>query len=209
MQHVPLFKRATLKKTCQGARYNIKNEVVIGALLLPGGLGSALGAPIAGRISDRVVVRWRERRGGRWVPEDRLRAALFGALVLLPLSVLLSGIFTHYVPGTTGLMLNMVCLFVSGIGADVVLTPIAAYNVDILQGRSAEAFAVTSALRHCITALATASFLPLIDRVGALATDVIAAGVAWMSFVLLWITIRYGERMRAWVDVGYTIELGH
>jgi len=67
-------------------------------------------------MSDRVVVRWRERRNGRWVPEDRLRAALPGALVLLPLSVLLSGVFTHYVPGTTGLMLNMMCLFISGLG---------------------------------------------------------------------------------------------
>jgi len=30
-----------MEKKMQGARYNIKNEVVIGALLLPGGLGSA------------------------------------------------------------------------------------------------------------------------------------------------------------------------
>jgi hypothetical protein len=108
-------------------------------------------------------VAWREKRNGRLFPEDRLRAALPGALVLLPLSVLLSGVFTRYVAGTTGLVLNMGCLFVSGVGvrvmgpstavsliestmamqADIVLTPIAAYNVDILHGRSAEAFAVT------------------------------------------------------------------
>jgi len=119
-------------------------------------------------MSDRVVVQWRKKRNGCLVPEDRLRAALPGALILLPLSVLLSGVFTHYVPGTLGLALNMGCIFVSGIGvrtalplkmeklrsffspsnqstlqADVVLTPIAAYNVDILHGRSAEAFAVT------------------------------------------------------------------
>jgi hypothetical protein len=24
---------------------------------------------------------------------------------------------------------------------------------------------------------------------------------------LLWITIRYGERMRAWVDVGYSVDV--
>ncbi|KAI0294293.1 MFS general substrate transporter [Multifurca ochricompacta] len=189
-----------------GARYNIKNEVLIGALLLPGGLGSALGAPLAGRLSDRTLVGWREKRNGRRVPEDRLRAALPGALILVPVSVLLSGVFTRYVEGTTGLLLNMACLFVSGIGADVVLTPIAAYNLDILHRRSAEAYAVTSALRHCITALATASFLPLINGVGVLATNAIAATVAWIGFVLLCIAIRYGERMRAWVDVGYSIE---
>jgi hypothetical protein len=80
-----------------------------------------VGAPIAGRISDRMIVAWREKRNGQLVPEDRLRAALPGALVLLPLSVFLSGVFTHYVAGTTGLMLNMVCLFISGIGVRTAL----------------------------------------------------------------------------------------
>ena len=78
-----------------------------------------MGAPIAGRMSDRVVVRWREKRNGRLVPEDRLRAALPGALILLRLSVLLSGVFTHYVPGTLGLVL---CIFVSGIGVRTALS---------------------------------------------------------------------------------------
>jgi hypothetical protein len=73
-------------------------------------------------MSDRVVVQWREKRNGRLVPEDRLRAALPGALILLPLSVLLSGVFTHYVPGTLGLVLNMVCIFVSGIGVRTALS---------------------------------------------------------------------------------------
>lgn len=93
--------------------------------------------------------------------------------------------------------------------ADVIMTPIAAYNVDILHHRSAEAYAVTryelvvscadtppevlhailrgdyddSALRNCIIALATASYLPLINSVGVLGTDAIAAAAAWTSFV--------------------------
>jgi hypothetical protein len=80
-----------------------------------------VGAPIAGRISDRVIVRWRERRNGCLVPEDRLRAALPGALIFLPVPVLLSGVFTHYVSGTLGLVLNMLCFFVSGIGVRTAL----------------------------------------------------------------------------------------
>ncbi len=35
------FPLLTLKSRRQGVRYNVTNEVVIGALLLPGGLGGA------------------------------------------------------------------------------------------------------------------------------------------------------------------------
>ncbi|EAU80827.1 hypothetical protein CC1G_04937 [Coprinopsis cinerea okayama7 len=76
-----------------GKKYNITNEALIGACFLPNGLGSMLGAPIAGRISDHLVVKWRSKRG-MWYPEDRLRAALPGALFLVPLSVLFAGFLT-------------------------------------------------------------------------------------------------------------------
>jgi MFS family permease len=75
-----------------------------------------VGAPLSGHISDRLVVYYRKKRGGEWYPEDRLRAALPGALILVPLSVLLSGLLTEYVPGTLGLVLNLVCLFMNGLG---------------------------------------------------------------------------------------------
>ena len=61
----------------------------------------------------------REKRGGVWVPEDRLRATLPGALVMAPCSILLSGLVTQYVRGTPGLVLNLVLLFVNGLGVRV------------------------------------------------------------------------------------------
>jgi hypothetical protein len=71
---------------------------------------------MAGRISDKMVVSWRNRRGGKWVPEDRLRVTLWGAAILVPLSVLFSGLITQFVGGPVGLVLNLICLFVNGIG---------------------------------------------------------------------------------------------
>ena len=87
------------------------NPVVINKPLL-----ITVGAPIAGRISDQIVTRCRKGRGGIWYPEDRLKATLFGAFILVPLSVLFCGLLTTYVPGKLGLILNLTCLFLNGIG---------------------------------------------------------------------------------------------
>lgn len=75
-----------------------------------------VGAPLSGRISDRIIVSWRKRRNGVWVAEDRLRATLSGALILVPISVLCSGLITQFVGGNIGLILNLLCFFVHGIG---------------------------------------------------------------------------------------------
>ncbi|TFY79438.1 hypothetical protein EWM64_g4574 [Hericium alpestre] len=166
-------------------------------------LGNTIGAPLAGHISDRIVQRWKVNRGGVWVPEDRLRGTTIAALVFVPMSVLLSGAITQYVHGTLGIVLNLVCLFVNGLGVDLVLSPCAAYFVDIMHARSAETMAADNGLRSAFIALATAAILPLINHIGVFATNAIAAGLAWIGFVLLWVTIDYGDRMRAWIDVGF------
>jgi MFS family permease len=123
-------------------------------------------APLAGRISDMIVVRYRARRGGVWYPEDRIRGTLVGALIIVPVSIIGSGIVTTYVEDRkVGLALNLVCLFLNGFGVshlserfafalqhwwverdfvfqvDVVLSPCAAYIVDVMHSRSAEIMA--------------------------------------------------------------------
>jgi len=187
-----------------GTRYNIDNAAIIGALFIPSGLGNLIGAPMAGKLSDMMVVRMRAQRGGVWVPEDRLRITLIGASVMVPLTVLLSGIFITYVDGMPGLVLNLICLFVNGLGVDFILSPAAAYGVDILHSRSAEVSAATMALRGLLIAASTSSILPLIHALGVLTTYTITAVIGWIGFVLLWAVVHYGDRMRAYVDVGYS-----
>jgi len=53
-------------------------------------------------------------------------------------------------------------------------------------------------------ALTAAGVLPLINTIGVAATNALSAVLAWLGFVLLWCTIRYGGQMRAWLDVGYS-----
>ena len=77
---------------------------------------NSVGAPLAGYLSDRAIVVWRERRGGVWVPEDRLRAAIWGAAFCVPVSTLAAGLTMKYVPGLPGIAIMLVCLFLNGVG---------------------------------------------------------------------------------------------
>jgi len=75
-----------------------------------------VGAPVSGRLSDIVLSKWRVRRKGVWYPEDRLRTAWIGGLFMVPLSVGVSGLLTTYVGGRIGLLLNLLCLYTTGMG---------------------------------------------------------------------------------------------
>ncbi|KAG2744937.1 MFS general substrate transporter [Suillus brevipes Sb2] len=190
-----------------GVRYGITNEAIIGACFLPNGLGNFIGAPIAGRLSDIVVKRWREKRKGVWCPEDRLRATWIGGLFMVPLSIGASGLITTYVGGPIGLCLNLLCLYTNGMGVDFVFNPIGSYNVDVARSRSAEVTAASAAIRSLILSAATALVIPSIERIGVAWTDIIAAVLAIIGQGIIFLTIRYGDRMRASVDVGLsTIE---
>ncbi|KAG2131232.1 MFS general substrate transporter [Suillus bovinus] len=190
-----------------GVRYGIANEAIIGACFLPNGLGNFLGAPIAGRLSDIVVRRWRKQRKGVWCPEDRLRATWIGGLFMIPLSIASSGLITTYVGGPVGLSLNLLCLFTNGMGVDFVFNPIGSYNVDVARSRSAEATAASAAIRSLILSGVTALVIPSIERIGVAWTDIIAAVLAVIGQGIIFLTIRYGDRMRASVDIGVsTIE---
>ncbi|KAI0668312.1 MFS general substrate transporter [Trametes maxima] len=189
-----------------GKAYGITNEAVIGMFFLASGVGNIVGAPLAGSLSDRAVIRGRALRGGTWVPEDRLRATYWGALVYVPLSCAVFGLATQFVPGPVGIVIDVICLFVNGVAVDLVLTPMSSYYVDILHSRSAEVWAASAAFRQVAIALSAAAILPLIEHLGVAATNAIFAGICWGGFVLIILTLRYGDRMRAWVDVGYSLD---
>ncbi|KAI0782099.1 major facilitator superfamily domain-containing protein [Abortiporus biennis] len=190
-----------------GAKYHITNEAIIGACFMPVGVGNILGASLAGRISDKVVIKWEKIRG-EWVPEDRLRGTtIIGALIFVPFSLLGFGIVTTYVDGPVGITLDLICLFLHGIGIDLVLSPSAAYNTDILHSQSAEAAATNMALRGVIVSITSSLILPCIETFGVFYTNAGAAVISWVGCILLWSVIKYGDRMRAWKDIGYSTAL--
>ncbi|KAH9917966.1 major facilitator superfamily domain-containing protein [Fomitopsis serialis] len=186
-----------------GKRYNITNEALVGLLFLPVGIGNIIGAPLAGKLSDMTVVRWRAKRKGVWVPEDRLRASLLGS-VLAPASTLACGLLTEFVPGRLGIALNVVALFINGIGVDLALSPASAYNVDVLHSRSAEVMSACNALRSMLMAIMTTAILPSLENFGLVWTNLAATVLGWTGLLMLLVTIRYGDRMRASVNIEWS-----
>ena len=85
-----------------------------------------VGSTYAGRLSDKFIVSERKRRGGKWVPEDRLRSTLLGGIILAPGSVIVSGFITQFWSGTVPMLLNLFCLWLNGIGVspDVLSGPV-------------------------------------------------------------------------------------
>jgi MFS family permease len=77
------------------------------------------GAPLAGWLSDKIIIRARKQRGGVWYPEDRLRATLPGALIFVPVSVLAFGLVVDNIKGKTGLVLSLICLYFNGFGVSL------------------------------------------------------------------------------------------
>ncbi|KAJ8588635.1 MFS general substrate transporter [Rhizopogon salebrosus TDB-379] len=187
-----------------GVRYGITNEAVIGACFLPNGLGNIIGTLVAGHISDIVVKKWRVRHEGVWYPEDRLRTAWIGGLFMVPLSVGASGLLITYAGDLIGLLLNLLCIFLNGMGVDLVLNSIAVYNLDVVQSRNTEIMAAYAAARSLITSVGTALIIPSIERIGVAGTDIVAAILALVGQGIIFLTIRYGDRMRASVNVGFS-----
>ncbi|KAF5318029.1 hypothetical protein D9619_012107 [Psilocybe cf. subviscida] len=187
-----------------GLRYHIKNEALLGLCFLPAGLGNILGARIIGRISDRTVIQWREKRKGAWYPEDRLRAALIPFALVAPIPILVYGLVNQYVDGPLGLTTCLLCLFISGAGVEMCFGPCAAYLVDVMHARSAESLGANNGLRSVLMALGIAATLPMMDMYGIAATNAACAAFIWFAFGILVCIIRYGDQMRAWADVGFS-----
>ncbi|KIY74134.1 MFS general substrate transporter [Cylindrobasidium torrendii FP15055 ss-10] len=191
-------------------KYGITNQSFIGLCYLPVGLGNLVGAPLAGRLSDIFVRRslHKNKTQKDWYPEARLQGTLIGAGCVVPLSVLGSGLVSQFGGSSAPwLALNAACLFLNGLGADLVLSPSAAYGVDIMHSRSAESMAANNGLRSFLMAGLIAGVVPLVEHKGIAAATGLAAGFAWIGgFGLLWTTVMYGAKMRSSVKMEYSTQ---
>ncbi|EIW85698.1 MFS general substrate transporter [Coniophora puteana RWD-64-598 SS2] len=192
-----------------GERYGITNETWVGACFLPSAAGNLIAAPFIGKISDRIVKKYAEARGGKWVPEDRLNAAKFGGVFLVPVSVVLAGFASAFIDNRPlGIFVSLVALLMNGLGVVAVMAVLQAYIVDVLHSQSAEASSAYFGVRSILCSIITLGIMPSIEHLGVWYTDLLCAAFAWIGYALLMVLLLRGDKLRAWVDIGYTTSMG-
>ncbi|KAF7981268.1 hypothetical protein HWV62_34159 [Athelia sp. TMB] len=177
----------------QGPRFGITNSAILGTLYLAQGGGNIVGSWVSGRLSDRSVHRWIEKRSGVRIPEDRLRASLWAGGIATPLTLLGAGLTMQLWTNVAGLVVTLLFLFINGIGLLGILAVSNTYLVDTNQSRSAE---VIAANKYLCSAGASAAVLPVMKAIGIAPTNAIAAGFAWIGCGLVIVVILYGPRWR-------------
>jgi hypothetical protein len=157
-----------------------------------------VGSVITGWASDHLIINGKKARSGRWLPEDRLKAAWPGTLLLAPLSVIGYGLTTVYVEGPKGVVFNMFWIFINGLAVTNVMNPCNVYGVDIFYTRSAEVVAafrcvlrmsskahgstgLDSTFRHSIVSLTAAVVLPIIETIGVAYAGALFAFISWLT----------------------------
>ncbi|KAF8499336.1 MFS general substrate transporter [Hysterangium stoloniferum] len=183
-----------------GPRYGMTSPSLIGLCFLPAGFGDIAGPLIAGRLADIAIIRGRARRQGKWFPEDRLLAAIPSLLFFMPCALITLALSIAFIPGKVGLTISLICIFFNAMGLHSVTGPCSTYLVDLFPSQGAEFLAVVMATRHVFGAITTMAILPIIHQFGIITTNTTMAVLIWLGCILLYVTIRNGDRLRAWVN---------
>ncbi|KAI9270768.1 major facilitator superfamily domain-containing protein [Phascolomyces articulosus] len=188
-----MFAIETVIPTLYETRYGL-NAWQIGLSFLGAGVGNFLGAIVNGKLSDRLLLRARAKRGGRHKAEDRLSLNLWPCcLFFMPFGQLLFGwgIETgmSYWTGIVGFGIQ--CF-----GMNQVMTATSAYLLDALPGQGASATAAGNLVRMVLACALTLAANPMVEAVGPGYLSVFLAALSWLSCGLLYINKAYGPRIR-------------
>ncbi|KXS15349.1 MFS general substrate transporter [Gonapodya prolifera JEL478] len=166
----------------------------VGFVMMAMGLGMVIGTVVGGYVADYSLARWKRKRGGVSIAEDRLWSSAPG-WILLPAGMVAYG---WLLQGRVAWPATMTAAIVIGLGQLFFNTSCNTYLVDIYQSRAASITALGNFLRFSLGA-----FMPLIvvpaasmNR-GELYT--ILAGIISVGVVGVYATARWGTvwRMRA------------
>ncbi|KAH8917119.1 hypothetical protein BT69DRAFT_1339447 [Atractiella rhizophila] len=87
-----------------------------------------------------------------------------------------------------------------GFSLDLLPTTCSLKFTQVSQQNSAEVIALNNGMRYLFSAVASAAILPLVKAVGVGPANAMSAGMGWIGCGLVVLVLRYGRRMRNWID---------
>ena len=175
-------------------RFNLTTPIQSGLFYIAPGCGYLLGTFFGGRWADSTVRKWIGKRGGKRVPEDRLKSCLPFLGIVIPACMLIYGWSIEKAKG--GIPLPVIVMFIQGVAQLFCFPSLNTYCLDVMQGRSAETVAGNYVLRYLFGAAGTACVLPAVESIGVGWFSTISAAFLVASAGMTWAVTVWGQGWR-------------
>ncbi|RDL37499.1 uncharacterized protein BP5553_04932 [Venustampulla echinocandica] len=179
-------------------RFDLTTPIQSGLFYLAPGGGYILGTFFGGRYADYITIKWKAKRGGVRVPEDRLRSALPFMGIVTPACMLIYGWSIEARFG--GIALPVIMMFCQGVAQLFCFPSLNTYCLDVMQAQAAEVVAGNYMVRYMFAALASATVLPAVEGIGVGWVSTITAAFLVVSSAATWAAILWGRSWREGID---------
>ena len=153
---------------------------------------------MGGRYADYITIKWKAKRGGNRIPEDRLRSALPFMGAVIPCCMLIYGWSIEKRFG--GIALPVIMMFFQGVAQLFCFPSLNTYCLDVMQSHSAEVIAGNYVIRYMFGALGSATVLPAVEKIGVGWFSTISAGFLVASSLATYAAVLWGVGWRDKVD---------
>lgn len=180
-------------------RFHLQSPMLSSLFYLAPGCGYLAGTLGGGRWADWTVKKWIRKRGGKRIPEDRLRASMPFMAAMVPGCILIYGWAVDKAVG--GVPVPVIMMFFQGVGQLFCFPALNTYCLDVMPGRGAEATAANFFIRYLMGCLGTAVVLPVIDAVGVGWFSTISAVLIELGALGTLAAIKWGPKWRENIDL--------
>ncbi|XMA12925.1 hypothetical protein WAI453_005716 [Rhynchosporium graminicola] len=179
-------------------RFNLTSPIESGLFYLAPGCGYILGTFFGGRYADYITIKWKAKRGGTRIPEDRLRSAIPFMGVVIPFCMLIYGWSIEKRFG--GIALPVIMMFFQGVAQLFCFPSLNTYCLDVMQSSSAEVIAGNYVIRYLFAALGSATVLPAVEKIGVGWFSTISAAFLVASSLATFAAVKWGAGWRDNID---------
>ncbi|KAF9182070.1 hypothetical protein BGZ51_004979 [Haplosporangium sp. Z 767] len=174
--------------------YYALNESQVGLTYLGAGAGSVLGSILGGKLSDKNMMRGKEKNGGELLLEDRLSFSMwFAGFAIVPLGSLLFGWGAEKV---WSIAVPILGFAIYNFGMGQIMSAGTAYLVNSIPGQGSSATAAANFLRMVLACIFSLIAQTIVDSIGYGFFGVIWAVLNFVCMALFYIVKFKGTSMR-------------